>query len=229
MQVDRDVVERHDAGEGLGDLLGGEHDAPRAAVRSRPRDGRYHRLARRRTLEEDRTEKVGSLEQIGGEAVEADRALLEEVGAIGGVQRGVHRLLDDDHGDALGMEMAHHIEQLLDQERAQAQRQLVDHQHLGFDEERHRDGEHLLLAARQSGGGLGEPIAERREEVEHALRRRVDGGAVAAAHPRAHPQVVGHAERREDAPPAGHVHEPEGGDLVGASPLMSTPSNDTLP
>ena len=219
VQVDRDVVERHHAGKGLGDAA--RSQARRSACRrslSGTGTAGTTGLARCRTLEEDRSEKVRPLEQIGGETVEADRALLEEVGAIGGVERGVHRLLDDDHGDALRMEVPHHIEQLLDQEWAQTQRQLVDHQHLRLDEERHRDGEHLLLTARQAGGGFVEPIAERGEEVEHALGRRVDGGAVAAAHPRAHPEVVAHAERREDAPPAGYVHEPEGGDLVGSEP-----------
>ena len=110
-----------------------------SSARHRRGDGRHHRRFRRRAFEEDRTQQVGSIEQVGGEPVEADRALLEEVGPIGGVQRGVHRLLHDDHGHAVVVQLPHHTEQLLDQQRAQTERQLVDHQDLRLDEERHRD------------------------------------------------------------------------------------------
>ena len=50
--------------------------------------------------------------------------------------------------------LAQHREQLLDDHRRQAERQLVDHQQPRLGEERHAQREHLLLAAGQVGGRL---------------------------------------------------------------------------
>ena len=57
----------------------------RVLRRSRPRSP----SADGRALEEDRTQQVGTLEQLGGEAVEADRALLQEERPVGGGERDV--------------------------------------------------------------------------------------------------------------------------------------------
>ena len=60
-------------------------------------------------------------------------------------------------------------EQLLDDQRREAERQLVDEQDLGLVHERHREREHLLLAAREIACGHRAPVRERRERLEHAL------------------------------------------------------------
>ena len=103
----------------------------------------------RGALEEDRAQQVGAFEQLGREPVEADRALLHEEGLVGDGERDVHRLLDEDDRDALFLELLDDGEELLDDERCETERQLVDHQHVGLGEEGHRDREHLLLTARQ--------------------------------------------------------------------------------
>ena len=107
-----------------------------------------------RAFQEDRAQEVGAFEQLRREPVEADRALLHEERLVGGGERDVDRLLDEDHGHTLVAELLDDGEQLLDDERRQAERQLVDHEDVGFGEERHRQREHLLLAARQLRGGI---------------------------------------------------------------------------
>ena len=47
------------------------------------------------------------------------------------------------------LERADDLEHLLDDDRREPERQLVDDEHLGLVDQRHRQREHLLLAARQ--------------------------------------------------------------------------------
>ena len=83
----------------------------------------------------------------------------------------------------------------------------------GAGEERLRQAELLLLAARQIAGpaSVG-PLAQDREDLEHLgqrqrLRRR------RRHQPRAEQQVLAHGQAGEDAAPAGHLHD-AAGDLV---------------
>ena len=167
-----------------------------------------------RALEEDRAEQVGSLEQLGGEPVEPDRALLHEERLVGGGERHVHRLLDEDHGDALLAELLHDVEELLDDEGRQAEGQLVDHQQLGLGEERHGQREHLLLATRELRRGVVEPAAQRGEQVERVVGRGLGVLVVASVDPQRDLEVLGDAERREHAPPAGNLDDALAGDQV---------------
>ena len=58
------------------------------------------------------------------------------------------------------------VQQLLDDQRRESERQLVDHQQLRLRDERLREREHLLLAAGQAPGLLVEALAEDREDLE---------------------------------------------------------------
>ena len=127
-------------------------------------------LHRRRALEEHRAEHVGPVEQLAGGAVEADLALLHEVRGVGHGERHVHRLLDQDHRGALLLEPLHGLEELGHHARGQAERQLVDHQQPGPRQQRHRDGEHLLLPAAEVGRRLLHAVLERRELLQGARR-----------------------------------------------------------
>ena len=111
-------------------------------------------------------QEVGSVEQFGGRPAEADLAALHEVGPVGHREGDVHALLDEHDGDAVGGHALHDRQQLPDDHRSEAERQLVDQQHLRAHDEAHRQGEHLLLAAGQVGGGGVEPLAEDRERLE---------------------------------------------------------------
>ncbi len=105
--------------------------------------------------------------QVLGPALEPHLALLEEHGPVGDRQRHVERLLDDHDRHPLGLEPLDDLQQLLHDDRREAERQLVDEQHVGVVQERDGQGEHLLLAARHRTGRLVEPPGEVAEQVEH--------------------------------------------------------------
>ena len=152
-------------------------------------DGELHR---RGPLQEDRAEHVGSLEQLAGGAVEADLALLHEVRGLGDGQRHVDRLLHQDHRGALLLEPLHRHEELGDHARRQAERELVDHQQARARQQRHGEGEHLLLATAEVGRGLLHPVLERRGTSPARAPRPARGWS---RHDRASPPAAGSRRR----------------------------------
>jgi hypothetical protein len=63
----------------------------------------------------------------------------------------------------LGLELLDDVEQLFDDDGRKAERELVDEEDAGLEEQRGRQAEHLLLATRQRAGGLVDPLAQDRE------------------------------------------------------------------
>ena len=153
--------------------------------------------------------------QLGGGAGEAHRPGLHDVDAVGHRHRHVHRLLDEQDGGARPAHRLDRTEQLLDDERREPERQLVDQEQLGTGDGRHGEGEHLLLAARE----VGRPLAAARGQGGEGGQRLVDHVGVALAAAAALPgrgaQVVLHAQVGEDPLAAGHLGDAEPGDLVG--------------
>ena len=131
VQPDRDVVEGRDAGEALGHSGGLEHHAALPVARTgdlllSPRLGRCRRCGRRRrvrrrALEEHGAQEFGPLQQLAGAAVEADLALLHEVGGLRHRQRDVDGLLDQDDRRAALAQLLDHLEQLRDDQRRQSE------------------------------------------------------------------------------------------------------------
>ena len=174
-----DVVDGGDAAEALHDAAAleqrparprgsrGSRPAPRLAM---PSSGSSASAASARRSaaggagDEHRAQDVGPLEQLGGRALEAHLALLHEHGPLGQVEGHVDRLLDDHDRRAAAVDLAHDLEQLADDGRRQAERQLVDHEQLGPGHERAAEGEHLLLAAGEVAGHLARALLEDREE-----------------------------------------------------------------
>ena len=75
-------------------------------------------------------------------------------------------LLDEEHGQALArVELGDDLEDLLDDERREPERGLVEQQQLRPAHQRARDGEHLLLAARQRAAALVQALLEAREDA----------------------------------------------------------------
>ena len=70
-------------------------------------------------------------------------------GAVGDAEDDAGELLDHQHRDAGAGQIAHLLVQLLDDQRRQAHRQLVEQQHRRVGRQAPGQGEHLLLAARQ--------------------------------------------------------------------------------
>ena len=106
-------------------------------------------------------------------------------------------------------------EQLLelgDDEGGEPLGRLVEHQEARVLEEGARDGEHLLLAARELPAPVAPPLGEPREHVVHPLH-----GPRAAAPPR-EAQVLVHGEVRPEPASLGGVGDAPRGDLVGGEP-----------
>ena len=80
----------------------------------------------------------------------ARRGRFREIGPIGKIKGEIRVLLDEEHADfLLTVDRAHDAENLLDHERRQSERRLVEQKQLGPHHQGAADRQHLLLAARQ--------------------------------------------------------------------------------
>src|SRR5579883_1200444 len=82
----------------------------------------------RRALEEDGSQQVVPGQQLQAGTVEADLALFHAVGVVDQVEGDVDRLLDEYDRRPRRVDDPHHAEELVDDHRRQAERQLVDHE-----------------------------------------------------------------------------------------------------
>ena len=137
-------------------------------------------------------------------------------------ERGVRVLLDDQHREALLLvEPAHDLEELLDDDRREPERRLVEEQEPRPREARAGEREHLLLAARQRSGLLVAPLREPRQLARDLVEVLRDGLAV-AAEVRAHLQVLPDRQLAEDAAALGNVRDASPrGRLRAARQLLS--------
>ncbi len=144
-------------------------------------------------------------------ALENHPPQLHHVGAVGDPQPGAGVLLDEQDGGLL----AHggdHPEHLGHHQRRQPQRRLVEQHQPRAGHPGPRDGQHLLLTAREQRRRLLAPLGEDREAGGQLVQVALD---VAVA-PRvgAHFQVLEHGHAAEDAAALGHVGDAAGGDGV---------------
>ena len=103
---------------------------------------------------------------------------------------------------------------LVDDLRREPQRRLVEQQQLRAGHQRAADRDHLLLAAGEQPGGLGAPLAQAREQVEHGLELAPALRAAGQRHA-ARAQVLLDRQPREDAPALGHLDDARAHDLGG--------------
>ena len=93
-------------------------------------------------------------------------------------------LLDQEHGELFALvERVDGGENLLHQERREAERGFVEQEQPRPRHQRAADRQHLLLAARQRAAALAEPLLEAREQREHALEVVVEMRRVATLAP----------------------------------------------
>ena len=85
-------------------------------------------------------------------------AVLQNVGAVGDFQRLVGVLLDQEHRHTVLAQLFDDVEDLLDDDRRQTQRWLVEQQQLGLAHQRAADGEHLLFTAGHGAAALVEAL-----------------------------------------------------------------------
>ena len=154
------------------------------------------------------------MQQFGGGSGESDLAAFEEIGPFGHGESHVDALLDEDHRDTIARHALHDREHLPNNHRCQTEREFVDEQHPGSHHEAHRQGEHLLLTARQVDGRFVEAGRQHREDLEHFGLGSFDSGGIAPIGPARQVEVLAHRERTEHAGATGHLHDAEMRDLV---------------
>ena len=213
--VERDVVDGDHAAEASGGTLerqdrGGAVDASRGGTTG---DGARCRWGRD-LLEEHRPQQVGPLEQFPGGTREPDPAPLHEVRRRRELQGDVDGLLDEQHRGPSRGDLPHQFGELPDDDRRQAQAELVDHQELRFAQQRHAQTEHLLLAAREVRRGLVEPFGEDRERGQHLLGPPTEPFGIPPQQPPGGPQVLPDGQAREHRCATGNLTDTEPGDLA---------------
>src|SRR5690349_3131315 len=107
--------------------------------------------------------------ELGAGALEAELAGLDDDAALGDAEGLLEVLLDQQDGRAAAVELGDAGHELVDQDRGEAEAELVEHEESGLAHEGARDGAHLLLAAGEAACGLALAFLEAREEGEHAL------------------------------------------------------------
>ena len=135
-----------------------------------------------------------------------DPTVHHDGGAGGHGQGRGHELLDQEDGHPLGGQGADQLVELVDDQRRQAHRQLVEQQDLGPGDQGPRDGQHLLLAPGEGAGHLLAPLLQTGEGGE-GLLLDVSHADPAPVGPDA--QVLAHGQVREDPTALGNgAHTP---------------------
>ena len=150
-------------------------------------------------------------------APDHDAAGLDQIGAVGQIQRQIGVLLDDQETDAIGpVDRAQDFENVGDDQRREAERGFVEQQQAGSQQQRARDREHLLLASRERAGLLAPALREPRKIPEDPLEIRLDRVAI-LADVGAEPKVLLDGQIGERAPAVGHVRDAQPRYVLGSA------------
>src|SRR5579859_2785860 len=147
--------------------------------------------------------QLGVGEELRRRALEHDRPILEHIGAMRDLERLADVLLDEQDRQPLPVQLPDEGEELLDRDRRQAERRLVEDQEARLGHQAAADREHLLLAAGERARALRGALLEPRKDVQHPLevpRAARPGAAVAAEL-----EVLLHAEVGKHAAAFGNV------------------------
>src|SRR5581483_11557646 len=109
---------------------------------------------------EVRLPDLGARQQLLARAAHGDEAADHYIGAMRELERMEGVLLDKEDGHPLAVQLADHVEDLLDDEGGEAQRGLIEQQELGPAHQRAGDRQHLLLAPRQRAAALVQSARE---------------------------------------------------------------------
>ena len=140
---------------------------------------------------------------------------LQDVGPLGDRERQVGVLLDDEHGGVeLLVQVGETLEQVLGDDRRQAERRLVEQEQLRPQHQRPGHRQHLLLAPAEAAGLLAATLAEAGEHREPVVDVRADLGAV-LAHVGAGLEVVLDRQLGERAAALRHVGDAVAHDRLG--------------
>src|SRR5262250_874303 len=110
-------------------------------------------------------------ERVRG-ALELDPSLIDDVETMREGEGDLEDLLHEEDGGAAAVDLAEDDRETLHEERGEALRGLVHEHELGAGDQPARDGEHLLLTARERFAFLLIPLTQAREVAEHFLHDR---------------------------------------------------------
>ena len=169
-------------------------------------------------------EEVGvEVADLGHGAHVGGAALGEQHHVVGDAQGVADELLDDEQGRARGLDAAEHGVDLVDDDRGQAEGQLVDDQQRWRLHEHPGQREHALLAAGQGAGDLRAALLQARERLVGRGQALVHAGvALLGALPEGQDEVLLDGEGGEDRPALGGVGD------AAAGVLERGPAGDVL-
>src|SRR6266508_2179082 len=116
------------------------------------------------------------LEDGGGRPLLHDGALVHEHDPVGGVAGKAHLVADHDHGHAALPQGAHDLEHRAHQLRIERAGRLVEQHDPGLERDRARDGNPLLLAARELARRVAGTVGEA-DPLQGGLAQRLGTGA----------------------------------------------------
>ena len=151
--------------------------------------------------------------KLGHRPAEADLALLDDIGAVGDRLAEMQVLLAQQHRQPLAFERADRLGHLLDDDRRQPFRRLVEQHAARIAHQGAGDGQHLLLAARHAPArplAHAAEIGKQREQPVLGPGRRAVARRLAADL-----EILHHRQLGEDAPLLRHIAQAEPGDAVG--------------
>ena len=151
-----------------------------------------------------------------GVSVRPQLAADEHVRAVGEGDRVERALLDEQDRDAALADPAQRLEDAVDGERRQAERRLVEEQHVRLGHQRAADRELLLLAAREVARVAAAELLQDREEVVGDLERVAAAVPAPGREPEA--EVLLDREPGEDPPALRHERHAGVRDRLGALP-----------
>src|SRR2546421_1405270 len=156
---------------------------------------------------------VGAFEEHLGRAFLDDAPGLQHVAAIGDGEGLGGVLLDQQDGRALAVDVTNDVEDLVDEDRCQSERGLVEEQHLWLGHQPAGDGQHLLLASGEGAANLVEALPDTGEERQDVFQVTADPVPILAAGG-SPAKGVSHAPSGGDAAPPRHVTHAEAAGLL---------------
>src|SRR5438552_87284 len=167
-------------------------------------------------------------EQLRRRSAEDDAPGLHHVAAVGHPESEVGVLLDHEHRGPAPPDVGDDPERRLDERGGQPERRLVEQDEPRPRHQGARDGEHLLLAARERACRLSAALGEGREVGDDALEVLVHGATV-APNVRAHLEVLPDGEVGEDATSLGTVGDAGREDVRGLGAVDRAPVEHDAP
>ena len=138
---------------------------------------------------------------------------MQNVDVVGHGDGALDVLLDQQHRTAFGPEHGHGVEDLVDDDRGEAHRELVGHDQRRVGDERPGQGQHLLLAAGQGPGRLVEAPPEDGEQPGGPVDGRRQRAVVGLDE-----EVLPHRQAPEDPPPFRNEADAPPGPGMGCGP-----------